>query len=82
MPSEQQLEYEITLARHDLEANLAELQIVVREKLDVRRHAREALERVKVRARALLTRKVVVAATAVAVLLAGLVGYRHRHSAP
>lgn len=81
MPSEQQLEYEITLARHDLEANLAELQLVVREKLDVRRMAREALERAKVRARALMTRRVVVAATAIAALAAGLLGYRHRHSA-
>jgi hypothetical protein len=61
-PSEQQLEYEITLARNDLEANLAELQLVVREKLDVRRRAREAFERAKVVVRDLVTRNVAVTA--------------------
>ncbi len=69
-PSEQQLEYEITLARHDLEANLAELQLVVREKLDVRRRAREAFERAKVAARKFVTRNVAV--TALASVLVGL----------
>ncbi|HUQ02181.1 MAG TPA: hypothetical protein VM261_06765 [Kofleriaceae bacterium] len=63
-PSEQELEYEITLARNDLEANLAELQLVVREKLDVRRRAREAFERAKVVALAIATRNVAVTALA------------------
>ena len=80
MPSEQQLEYEITLARHDLEANLAELQMVVREKLDVRKRAREALARAKLRAMGLVTRNVGVL-TAAALVAAGLLAFRRHHHA-
>jgi len=71
MPSEDQLEAEITRARNDLEANLQELQLVVREKLDVRKHAREALDRTKAKLRAFVTRNVMFGAAAVA----GLVGF-------
>jgi hypothetical protein len=67
-PSEEQLEYEITLARNDLEANLAQLQMVVREKLDVRQRARELFERAKAKAFELATRNVAVTALASALV--------------
>jgi hypothetical protein len=77
MPSEAQLEHELTLARHDLEANLIELQLVVREKLDVRRRARVALAHARARALAFMWREVVIGS--VAAFLAGLwFGRRHR----
>lgn len=77
MPSEQQLEYEITLARLDLEQNLAELQDVVRERLDVRKRAREAVEHARAKARSLVTRNVAVAAGFVALATGFWLGWRH-----
>lgn len=77
MPSEEQLEYEITLARNDLEQNLQELQMVVREQLDVRKRAREAYERARAKVRALVTRRVAVAAALVAMVGGFWFGRRH-----
>lgn len=77
MPSEQQLEYEITLARNDLEQNLAELQLAVREKLDVRKRAREAFERARAEVRAQVTPHVALAIGAVALLGGFWLGWRH-----
>lgn len=79
MPSEQQLEYEIALARNDLEQNLAELQLVVRDKLDVRRRARDAYERARRSMRSFVERNVVIAT--VAALLGGFwFGHRRRRA--
>jgi len=77
MPSEEQLEYEITLARNDLEQNLQELQVVVRDKLDVRKRARELYEQARAKARSLVTRNVAVAAALIAVLGGFWFGRRH-----
>ena len=77
MPSEEQLEYEITLARHDLEQNLAELQMVVREKLDVRKRAREAYERARANVRAFVTPPVAIAIGVIAILSGLWFGRRH-----
>lgn len=77
MPSEEQLEYEITLARNDLEQNLQELQVVVREKLDVRKRAREVYEQAKAKARSLVTRNVAIAAALISVVGGIWFGRRH-----
>jgi ElaB/YqjD/DUF883 family membrane-anchored ribosome-binding protein len=77
MPSEQQLEYEITLARHDLEQNLQELQAVVRERLDVRKRAREAFERARAEVRAHVTPHVALGIGAAALLGGFWFGWRH-----
>lgn len=76
MPSEQQLEYEITLARHDLEQNLQALQMVVREKLDVRKRAREAFARARARVRERVTPHVALAIGAFAILGGFWYGWR------
>lgn len=70
MPSERQLEHEIALARNDLERHLAQLQVVVRETLDVRRRARAAFGRARRSMRSFVERNLVVAA--VAATLAGV----------
>lgn len=51
MPTDEQLEYEIALARLDLENSIAELQEQLREKLDAGRIAHLAMVEVKKRAR-------------------------------
>ena len=50
MPTEEQLQYEIALARLDLEANLVELQTAIRHKVDAKRIARDAYARIQQRA--------------------------------
>jgi hypothetical protein len=50
MPTEEQLQYEIALARLDLEANLVELQSAIRNKVDAKRIARDAVGRIQQRA--------------------------------
>ena len=50
MPTEDQLQYEIALARIDLEANLVELQTAIRNKIDAKRIARDAFWRLQQRA--------------------------------
>jgi hypothetical protein len=50
MPTEEQLQYEIALARIDLEANLVELQSAIRNKVDAKRIARDAITRLRHRA--------------------------------
>jgi ElaB/YqjD/DUF883 family membrane-anchored ribosome-binding protein len=50
MPTEEQLQYEIALARIDLEANLIDLQNAIRDKVDVKRIARDALAGIQQRA--------------------------------
>lgn len=49
-PTETQLEYEVTLARTDLEANLNQLKHLVQETLDPSRLAHEALDKAKAKA--------------------------------
>jgi hypothetical protein len=51
MPTEEQLQYEIALARLDLETNLVQLQTAIRNKVDVKRIARDAFARLQQRAR-------------------------------
>jgi hypothetical protein len=53
------IEQELDIARTDLEASLAALREVVREKLDVAGHARRAIEQAKVRAAAAMDRALV-----------------------
>lgn len=50
MPTEEKLAYEITLARNDLEENLADLKDAVADELDVGKQAQRVLDKVKEKA--------------------------------
>lgn len=56
-PTETQLEYEVTLARNDLEANINELKHAVQDRLDPSRLATEAVEMAKAKVHELADRK-------------------------
>src|SRR4051794_41025142 len=57
MPNEQKLEYEITLAREDLESNIAELKAAVVDELDVAKQAHKVFDKVKAKASAVVDQK-------------------------
>ncbi|MBA3459120.1 MAG: hypothetical protein H0T46_04100 [Deltaproteobacteria bacterium] len=56
-PTEEKLEYEINLARNDLEANIAELKHAIVDELDVGKQARKVADKVKAAAAEVIDRK-------------------------
>jgi hypothetical protein len=56
-PTEEKLEYEINLARNDLETNIADLKHAVMEELDVGKQVRKVADKVKAKAGELVDRK-------------------------
>jgi hypothetical protein len=57
MPTEEKLEYEINLARNDLEANIADLKHAIADELDVGKQARKVADKVKAKAAEVIDRK-------------------------
>lgn len=56
-PTEEKLEYEISLARNDLEANIADLKHAIAEEMDVGKQARKVADKVKAKASEIMDRK-------------------------
>ena len=57
MPTEEKLEYEINLARNDLEANIADLKHAIVEELDVGKQARKVADKLKAKAAEVIDKK-------------------------
>jgi hypothetical protein len=57
MPTEEKLEYEINLARNDLESNIADLKHAVMEELDVGKQVGRLADKVKAKAAEVIDKK-------------------------
>jgi ElaB/YqjD/DUF883 family membrane-anchored ribosome-binding protein len=57
MPNEEKLEYEITLARQDLESNIQDLKAAVTDELDIAKQAHKVIDKVKTKASQVVEQK-------------------------